>query len=52
MADENDLVTRLRGRAAYTRDQGGIKSAELMEQAADEIERLQTELNRRPLPYI
>ncbi|WP_300115079.1 hypothetical protein [Sphingobium sp.] len=32
--NENDLVARLTGRARYLRDQGQIKSPELLEEAA------------------
>lgn len=39
--EENNLTQRLRGRAAYLRDNGEVKSPDLMEDAADEIERLQ-----------
>lgn len=37
---ENNLTQRLRGRAAYLRNIGEGKSPDLMEAAADEIERL------------
>lgn len=40
MTDEtNDLILRLRGRAAFLRKRGLHKSADLMAQAADELER-------------
>lgn len=38
--DGNDIVDRLRGRALFLRDTGWIKSPEIMEEAAIEIERL------------
>ena len=34
------LVERLRGRAQFCKDEGGVKSADLMYEAADEIELL------------
>lgn len=39
--DENNLIQRLRGRAAYLRNKGEEKSPGLMEDAAYELERLQ-----------
>ena len=46
--EENSLTQRLRGRAAYLRDNGEVKSPDLMEDAADEIERLQRIIDSRP----
>lgn len=46
--EENSLTQRLRGRAAYLRDNGEVKSPGLMEDAADEIERLQRIIDSRP----
>lgn len=46
--EENSLTQRLRGRAAYLRDYGEVKSPDLMEDAADEIERLQRIIDSRP----
>jgi hypothetical protein len=38
------LVERLRGLARFCKDEGGVKSADLMYEAADEIERLEENL--------
>jgi hypothetical protein len=41
--DSDSLVQRLRGRAQFLRDRkDGVKSPDLMERAADEIERLRS----------
>lgn len=45
--EENSLIERLRGRAAYLRDNGEVKSPDLMEDAADEIDRLQRIIDSR-----
>lgn len=46
--EENSLTERLRGRARYLRNSGEEKSPGLMEDAADEIERLQRIIDSRP----
>lgn len=41
--EAGDIVARLQGRARYIRDQGGIKSVEVMEAAVREIKKLRGE---------
>jgi len=48
--DNDDLLAQLRGRARFLRDYGGVKSPDLMEEAAAEIEhrrRAEQEAERR-----